>query len=41
MKGLIYVRYIVSKNVNQNLIKRKDLAVNGFIKKNKVPINKI
>ena len=41
MKGHIYVGYIVSKHVNQNLIKRKDLVMNGFIKKNKVPVNKI
>ena len=41
IKLLIFVGYIVSKNIHQNLIKGKNLVMNGFIKKNKMPVYKI
>ena len=41
IKGLIFVGYIVSKYVHQNLIKCKNLVMNSFIEKCKVPINTI
>lgn len=39
-KGLIFLVYIVSKNVDQNMSKGRKL-VNGFTWKNKVAVNKI
>ena len=41
INGFISVEYIVTKNVYQNLTKGKNLVMNGFVKKNKVPVNKI
>ena len=33
IKGLIFVGYIVGKNVHQNLIKGKNMAMNGLFRK--------
>ena len=40
IKGLIFVGYVVSKNVHQNLTKGKNVVITVLFRKNKILVNK-